>query len=169
MNIRNLSLAAAIVLALGVAGTAAAGDATDNLTLQVEVANECTLSTPDQLFNVDGLSATQVFDVPNGILVSCNAGTAYSVSPGDGMNFGMATNYETDRAMMGGPAAEFIAYRLSLDSTGAQDWGTSGNAISGVATGGGATDSHGYAVKLLGVNTVAGGIYGDTLTVTATY
>lgn len=136
LPILTLALAASLA-----SGSVAADDLTEDLTVSATFRNEC-------------------------FFVRCNAGTAYSIVPGDGTNYGQAVGEPNKRAVSDG-AGNFVAYGLFKDPGATQTWGAGADLIEGVGTGENQQLGVGYA--FYNINKVPGGDYSDTVAVTLTF
>ena len=97
------------------AASASAADVTEDLMISATVNNECSmLVTQLGGGEYNGLaSGTQGYS--NGaLMVRCNQGTAFSIVPGDGLNYGAAIARPNHRAVSDG-AGNFVAYGLFKD------------------------------------------------------
>ena len=164
----NKTLFASLALALAAfAGTASADDVTEDMNVDVSIYNQCQLSTLD-FTGVDyGSLSTVTQGFHNqGVTVKCNKGTAYTVSPGDGMSYGQAVGHPNKRALSDG-AGNFIPYEMFRDPGSSQAWGTGADVIEGVGNG----DNQGYLVAFTfyDLNLAPAGLYADTFEVTLTY
>jgi len=162
LPILTLALAASLA-----SGSVAADDLTEDLTVSATFRNECFLQVNDiGGGEYGGLSnGTQGFS--NGaLLVRCNAGTPYSIVPGDGTNYGQAVGEPNKRAVSDG-AGNFVAYGLFKDPGATQTWGAGADLIEGVGTGENQQLGVGYA--FYNINKVPGGDYSDTVAVTLTF
>lgn len=136
MNVSyKASLAACIAaVTLGWAATASADSATGSLTVQVNLVDDCKVSSSDGNspfggaflnFGTQG-TLTDVVDgrteaSGNGaLLVQCTKGVAYSVGLGAGTNPGTPGDVNTRRM---GNAGEYVTYQLYSDSGRATVWG----------------------------------------------
>ncbi|CAO3299603.1 spore coat protein U domain-containing protein [Stenotrophomonas maltophilia] len=163
---KTLSFSLALMAAFS-ATSASAADVTEDLMISATVNNECSLLVT-QLGGgeYNGLaSGTQGYS--NGaLMVRCNQGTAFSIVPGDGLNYGAAIARPNHRAVSDG-AGNFVAYGLFKDPGASQVWGSGADAWEGVGTGEQQMIGIGYAFYDL--NKVPGGTFSDTIAVTLTY
>lgn len=161
---RQTFLFTTIAAAMALASTSAfAQDASSDLRIEASIENSCVIDAND----VSGvvLNGTSVsFEVTTSVQVLCNAGTAYSVSPGDGLNFG-ASAMPNRRALSDGEG-NFIPYALYQES-GFTEWGTDGLAITGVGTG--QREGHPFTIRFFQLSRAPGGTYTDTVVQTVTY
>lgn len=142
-----------------------AADTTADLTIQGTLTNTCQLSVTS-IEGMDWSGISEAAARTSGLSIVCNAGTTYSISPGQGQNFGLLSGYETYRAVTNGAGA-YIPYGFFKDPQGSQVWGDDADAFTGV--GDGTVQSYNYAVRFLALKQAVGGNYTDTVTVTATY
>lgn len=163
---RSLLTAALVAAGLGLAASAAsATDVPQTMTISATVQNSCTLYLNNFDFGtLDGLMGT-VDSQPLNISVTCNSGTAYSLAPDNGMNFGANTNYASDRAMSDG-AGHTIPYELWTDLGQTTPWDST-NPVTG--TGNGDVQSVQPAARIPALGGVPAGAYSDSLGVTLTY
>lgn len=163
---KTLSLSLSLLAAIA-ASSASAADLTEDMTISAIVNNECSLLVT-QLGGADynALSiGTQGYS-SGALLVKCNKGTAYSIVPGDGLNFGAGDGRPTNRALSDG-AGHYIPYGLFKDPGVSQVWGSGADAWEGVGTGQEQPIGVGYAFYDL--NKTPAGTYSDTVAVTLTY
>lgn len=142
-----------------------AADTTADLTIQGTLTNTCNLSV-SPVTDMDWSGTSDNSTRTSALSIVCNQGTTYSISPGQGQNFGALAGYETYRAVSNGSGA-FIPYGLFKDIPGTQAWGDDADAFAG--TGNGAVQTHEFALKFFALKQAVGGNYTDTVTVTATY
>lgn len=158
------SLFAALLLGTTLtAGSAMAQDATSELRIEGTVENACLVDANDVtglIFN--GVSVSG--ETTTSVQVLCNAGTAYSLTPGDGLNFG-ASAMPNRRALSDGEG-NFIPYDL-YQGSGFTNWGQDGLAITGVGTG--QREGHPITIRFFQLSRAPGGIYSDTVVQTVTY
>jgi len=153
-------------LALGtalVSVSASAQDVTANLQIEGTVENSCMVQ-PTALtgLSFNGLNQNQGAGASVG--VTCNAGTEYSLSPGEGLNFGAGPR-PTLRHLADGNG-NYIPYEL-FQGFSDTVWGEDGNAITGVGTG--ENVWHEFSVSFYDVNLAPGGSYSDVVVQTVTY
>ncbi|MCO7473025.1 spore coat protein U domain-containing protein [Stenotrophomonas maltophilia] len=164
ISLSLLSLALAASLA---SGSAAADDLTEDLTVSATFRSECFLLVSDIGGGEYGGLSAGTHGFSNGaLLVQCNAGTAYSIAPGDGTNYGQAVGEPNKRALSDG-AGNFIAYGLFKDPGATQAWDVGADLIEGVGTGEYQQLGVGYA--FYDINKAPGGDYSDTVAVTLTF
>jgi len=163
---RKTFLRALLPIALAsLAVPAFAAATTADLTIQGTLTNTCQLSVTS-IEGMDWSGISEAAARTSGLSIVCNAGTTYSISPGQGQNFGLLSGYETYRAVTNGAGA-YIPYGFFKDPQGSQVWGDDTDAFTGV--GDGTVQSYNYAVRFLALKQAVGGNYTDTVTVTATY
>jgi len=163
---KTLSFSLALMAAFS-ATSASAADVTEDLMISATVNNECSLLVAQLGGSEHGGLALGTQGYANGaLLVRCNKGTAFSIVPGDGLNYGSAVGRPTQRAMSDG-AGNFVAYGLFKDPGASQVWGSGADAWEGVGTGEEQPIGIGYAFYDL--NKVPGGTFSDTIAVTLTY
>ncbi|HEL7667018.1 TPA: spore coat protein U domain-containing protein [Stenotrophomonas maltophilia] len=163
---RKTLLRALLPIALAsLAVPAFAADTTADLTIQGTLTNTCQLSVTS-IEGMDWSGISEAAARTSGLSIVCNAGTTYSISPGQGQNFGLLSGYETYRAVTNGAGA-YIPYGFFKDPQGSQVWGDDTDAFTGV--GDGTVQSYSYAVRFLALKQAVGGNYTDTVTVTAIY
>ena len=155
----SLALAAALMAG---SATASAQDATADLRIEAFVENSCIILPTDMTgASFSGTASGQASST--NINVLCNAGTAYSVAPGDGLNFGAGS--DPSRRHLADGQGNFIPYGL-FHADGSTTWGES-SPIYGVGTG--QYEQHGIFVEFFQVNRAPGGNYSDTVVQTVTY
>ena len=165
MNRKSILRSILPIALVALAAPAFAGDTTADLAIQGTLTNTCDLSvTP--ITNMDWSGTANNSTRTAALSIICNQGTTYSISPGQGQNFGALAGYETYRAVSNGSGA-FIPYGLFKDIPGTQVWGDDVDAFAGIGNGG--VQTHEFAVKFLALKQAVGGNYTDTVTVTATY
>ncbi len=143
-----------------------ADDVTDNLQITGQVMPGCELQiTPLSNLEIHSLASSQTASSPSGIGARCNTGTAYDISPGDGLNYGLNPDYPNHRTLAG-PGFN-LAYTLHKDASGGEVWGPGADQISGV--GNGDWQFMPYSVVFLGANKANNGFYSDDIQVTLTY
>jgi len=163
---KTLSLSLALMAAFS-AASASAADVTEDLMISVTVNNECSLLvTPLGGADYNSLAFGTQGYANGALLVRCNQGTAFSIVPGDGLNYGAAIGHPNHRAMSDG-AGNVVAYDLFKDPGASQVWGSGADAWEGVGTGEDQPIGVGYAFYDL--NKVPGGTFSDTVAVTLTY
>jgi spore coat protein U-like protein len=164
---KSLPILTLALVATLASGSATADDLTEDLTVSATFRNECFLLVNDIGGGEYGSLGNGTQGFSNGaLLVRCNAGTAYSIVPGDGAHYGQALGEPTKRAVSDG-AGNFIAYGLFKDPGATQTWGAGADLIEGVGTGENQQLGVGYA--FYNINKVPGGDYSDTVSVTLTF
>ena len=151
-----------------------------SVTVQSERGQLATGTTTGNYSSADGASARyttqiadfnvlftfrRVGDVHVRFVARCNTGTAYDISPGDGLNYGLNPDYPNHRALAG--PGFYLAYTLHKDAVGGEAWGPGADRISGV--GNGDWQFMPYSVVFLGANKANNGFYSDDIQVTLTY
>jgi spore coat protein U-like protein len=165
---KTRSLLTTALIAAGLVLAASAATATDipqSMQISATVQNSCTLFLNDFDFGpIDGLTGSVDSQTLN-FSVTCNSGTAYSLAPDNGMNFGANANFATDRAMSDG-AGHTIPYELWTDLGQTTAWDST-NPVTGTGTGD--VQVVQPAVRIPALGGVPAGAYSDTLGVTLTY
>lgn len=162
---RNKTFFAALVgaLVLGVAGMASAGQVSKPQQLNMTIEGSCLVDSYDAYFTATGVNATE--ENPIGVNVMCNTGTTYTVSPDNGVNYGINPDAVDQRAVVDG-SGNSIPYQLfqGLDML---PWGVGPEAYSGV--GNGDWQPLEFSVRFNRVNYAPSGTYNDTLTSTVDF
>ena len=166
---------AALVCAVLVSGPAPfpdarASTANSNLTVQLLVADTCTVNTATLDFGSTGLLATLI-DATTTLSVTCTNTTPYSVGLDNGANF------STTRRMRQGATANYIGYALYTDSGRTNAWTTASSSTTctttnscSLGTGNGAAQSITVYGRVPALGTApTPGAYTDTVTITVTY
>lgn len=163
---KTLSLSLALMAAFS-AASASAADVTEDLVISATVSNECSLIV-GQLGGADynALNLGAQGYSSGALMVKCNAGTAYSIVPGEGLNFGAGDGRPTNRALSDG-AGHVIPYGLFKDPGVSQVWGSGADAWEG--TGNGEQRMIGVGYAFYDLNKVPAGDYSDTVEVTLSY
>jgi spore coat protein U-like protein len=155
----------AFCLAL-VVGSSSAEDVTGDVTITQTIANQCTLAVSDiggaESGALDGDSSGYS---SSALSVTCNDGTTYSIVPGEGANYGAATDRAAYRAMADGQG-NYLPYALFQNEGLTTAWDTD-SAIEGTGTG--IAQSIGVGYKSYDLNLAPAGDYSDTFTATLTY
>lgn len=165
MNRKSILRSILPIALVALAAPAFAGDTTADLNIQGTLNNSCYLFV-SSVTDLDWSGTSSNSTVNSSLSITCNQGTTYSISPGQGQNFGALAGYEGYRAVTNGAGA-FIPYGLFKDIPGTQVWGDGVDAFAG--TGNGEVQTHEFAVKFLALKQAVGGNYTDTVTITATY
>lgn len=165
MNRKSILRSILPIALVALAAPAFADDTTADLSIQGNLTNTCNLNVTS-LTGLDWSGTSNNSTSESSLSIVCNQGATYSISPGQGENFGALTGYETYRAVTNGAGA-FIPYRLFKDVMATQVWGDDVDAFSG--TGNGEVQTHTFAVRFEAFKQAVGGSYSDTVTVTATY
>ncbi len=164
-SFKPLRLAAVVAAAATI--IAAQPAVAETMGVTATVTKNCNLSTNAVAFgsSVNVLSTTAV-TANGGISVTCNSGTAWTVSADKGG--GGTTATISTRKMVNG--TNLLSYKLFTDSTLTTVWGdgTEGSTITG--TGDGSAQSRTiYGQIPTGQTTVPAGSYSDTVNVTVTF
>lgn len=168
MRQRLLSLSAALALSLGAVGSASAGMLQDNLDVSIQTYGICEFSVSKHI-EVIGLYGLQgQFDnaTAGELMLRCNPNITYTVEPGDGQYFGLATDHADKRAAFGDSWNAYLPYTLHK-AGGTLPWGTGGDAIMGY--GNGDWEFHPVGIKVYDMYKVPGDTYTDQVVVTLTY
>lgn len=167
MRKTHLALVAAALVAF--AGSAAAADVTDNLDIQAEVFNECSIDVQDSYREVYGLSIETASPNAGVVTVYCNLDTPWTVEMDTaGQNFGLGAGPGAeDRRALSDGAGEFLSYSIYQAADFGLFWGEGATAVSGVGTGAGQQLS--YHFKFFNANLVSDGMYTDSVPVTLIY
>lgn len=171
MRTLRKTLAIAITgAALLTANTAWADSDTQNLDITINIQPACTLDSVDAVTATHATGTSGAQSATGQVQVTCNAGHAFTIAMGAGMN---ASGFQ--RRVHDG--TNHIDYNLLKQATGVE-WGTTGTAAdtsmdgagAGVndqnSTGTGATQVFGYEVSYNLAGTEAAGSYTDTVLVT---
>lgn len=142
--------AAAAVLA---ATPAFAGEKTSDMTVQLQVLNNCTLSAPETL---DFGSVTDIATASASATatVNCTLDADYTLSIGDGANYSGGT-----RHMLGNVTGDLVPYYITVDG--------GSDSVSGTGTGAGI--GHALAGILTATAAVKADNYEDLVVVSLTY
>lgn len=169
MRNRLLSLSAALALGLGIAGSASAEVLPpESIRFELGVLPTCVMRTVSSIGasgNFNSLMQNPVWGNDQAIEMQCNAGTTYAITPGDGFNLGLDTDYPTLRAL-GGPRA--IGYQLFQDAGTALDWSVD-SPITGIGREDGLPNFHPVYIQAMGVLRAYTGDYADQILVSATF
>lgn len=166
--IKKISLMAASVVAI--ASTSAAAQTADaslgtnqaNVLITAVVENSCVaLATPID-FGVITSVGSQELNKSGALMVTCTPGANYSVSLGDGLNFGNGT-----RKMLDPVLNNTIPYALRISDAGGT--GTLLDTVTGVIGTGLLTTYPLTATIAQGTPSVPAGAYADIVTVTVNY
>lgn len=152
--------AAVGALVLAVAGMASAGQVSKPQQVNMTIEGSCLVDSYDAYFTATGVNPTE--ENPFGVNVLCNAGTSYTVSPDQGLNFGVNTVMTDQRAVVDG-SGNSIPYQL-MQGFDYQTWGAGPEAYSGV--GNGEWQPLDFSIRFNRVNYAPSGSYNDTLTST---
>jgi spore coat protein U-like protein len=140
----------------------------ESIRFELGVLPTCTMTTVNSIGtsgNFNFLSQNPLWGNDQAIEMRCNAGTTYSITPGDGFNLGADADYPTLRAL-GGPRA--IGYELFQDSGAALTWSVD-NPITGVGRDDGLPNQHPVYIQAMGVLRAYTGDYSDQILVSATF
>ena len=166
MNRKSILRSILPIALVALAAPAFADDVTDNLQITGQVMPGCELQiTPLSDLEIHSLALSHTAASPTGIGARCNTGTAYDISPGDGLNNGLNPDYPNHRALAG--PGFYLAYTLHRDMVGGETWGTGADQISGV--GNGEWQFMPYSVAFYGANKAYRGTYSDSVQITLTY
>lgn len=165
-----LGVASALAIACAFAPSAfAAQSQSSAMLLQANIDAQCQINANQ--FSIPTMSLTAEFDSPTAgqATVTCNTGTAYTISIDQGVNFGKDPLHPTSNAMSDGQN-HYIGYDLFQDSSLTTPWGTGANAYSGVAVNAnGLGDQIGFGMKIYDANVNPAGSYGDGVQVTVSW
>ncbi|MGN6111735.1 MAG: Csu type fimbrial protein [Luteimonas sp.] len=162
-------LAAAVgALALGVAGFAFAGDATDSMQLTVNIESECIIDASD--FSFAGGGASDTVGTNLSVNVLCNQGTPYTVGVDRGLNDGAYGDEPGMRALIATDGSgNSIPYELYQDVGATQLWGDIDSGLGYAAVGNGDWQLMPAQIRIHHVSMAPTGSYDDTVSATARF
>lgn len=162
-KIRTVSVAAAMVLAGGVAiAPAAAATSTASFQVTATVAATCVISATNLAF---GTYAGVQTDSTSTLSATCTNTTPYTV----GLSVGAATGATATARSMTGPSAALLGYALYRDSARTLNWGFTAGTDTVGGTGSGAEQTLTVYGRVAAGQYVAPGAYTDTITATITF
>lgn len=149
---RKIATIAAVAAVLA-ASPALAGEKTSDMTVQLQVLNNCTLSAPATL-DFGSVTDVSTASASGTATVNCTMDADYALSIGDGANFSGGT-----RNMLGGTTGDLVPYYITVD----------GGSDSVTGTGTGAGIDHALAGVLTATAAVKADNYEDLVVVSLTY
>jgi len=166
MNLRALSLAAAMGLTLTPVGQAAT--ATGSFDVQITIQETCVTTSVSGStvlnFGTQTLLNANV-DASVNLSVQCSSGTDYDVSLDNGLN----TTRRMDSTAGAGVGANFVDYELYTDSGRTSVWPTTAGSAPYPYTGTGAAQSIPVYGRVPAQTTPPAGNYYDTVGISVTY
>lgn len=168
MRKSSLALAVAALVAMGFSGSASAAEVTDNLDIEVAVANSCSMNVQDFSDEISGGSSEVSRAAAGVVTVICNFDTAYQISMDpNGLHYGLGAHVGADKRALADGEGEFLAYNIFQDNDLVLPWGEDTFAKSGVGTG--SFEQIFYGLTFYAPNKVSKGVYTDTVPVTLEY
>lgn len=155
------ALCFASILAPG--GPAAAATATTSFGVQIQITNDCTITSTDMNFGSVGFIAANV-DATSTITVRCTVGSAYSIA----LNLGVGTGTSIAARKLTG-AGGTLDYNLYQDTARTIVWGTVNPTQTVQGTGNGTTQPITVYGRVPPQSSPGTGIYNDTITAEITY
>lgn len=166
MNVKSISLAAAVVASLGVASIANAVTVTSTMPVKIIIQDACNVTTtaPTALdFGTQGLLTANI-DQTSTITVACTSGATFNIGLDGGAEGAAAV---TARKMAFG--TNKVSYQLYLDSARSSNWGNTVGTNTKAGTGTGSPVAFTVYGRVSPQATPPAGTYNDTVNVTVTY
>ena len=160
----KLSLLAVAALAFATAPVMAA-TATSNFNVTLTVKSACSVSATDMAFGSHDFTEAGPLNANSTITVKCTKGTANNIA----LNKGTNGASETARVMKGATTTDTVAYKISSDTNGGNNWGTTTGSVTGTAGTGSAQTYTAYGQVLTSALNVTPDSYSDVVAVTVTY
>jgi spore coat protein U-like protein len=161
-------IASALFTLAAMSSIAAAGTATDNLTVTATVADSCTITGGTLAFGTYDTVSGAAIDASGEISVACTKDATAAITLDQGSNAsGTSTDADPDRRMLSG--TEVLSYTLFTDSGRTTEWGnTAGTSKSYTAA---TSDSVAQTVfgRITADQDVPAGSYTDTVVATVTF
>lgn len=145
------------VALLAVAPLASAAQATADFEVSIEILNSCTIAASPMVFATQTGNITGNIDAGSNLTVNCNDGALYSIGLNDGIN-GV-------REMSAG-GAQTVSYELYTDAGRSVRWDDLAGTTEVSGTGNNADQSIPVYGRVSGPQSVAAGVYADTVTAT---
>lgn len=166
---RTLSTLLVLAAVARLAGSAAAGTATDNLGVTATVSNSCTITGGTLAFGTyDTISGAEVSG-SGSISVACTKGASATITLGQGQNADTGSTDASPLRRMSDGGSNFLKYSLFTDSGHTTVWGnTAGTGKSYTATSSTAAAQTVFG-SISSSQDVPAGSYSDSVVATVTF
>lgn len=157
------AIALGVASTLGGSGPAAAATATTSFGVQIQITNDCTITSTNMDFGSVGFINANV-DAISTLSVRCTVGSAYSIS----LNLGVGSGSTIAARKLTGPGGT-LDYNLYQDAAHSLVWGTVNPAQTVQGTGTGIVQPITVYGRVPPQSSPGTGVYNDTITAQITY